>query len=130
MKLTSPLFVTLPRKTKEDRKMILNLNNYRNWHYLVNNKIKEIYTDEMSSQLKDLKLKTPIILKLKLFPASNRVHDRSNVVCIQEKFFCDALVHYGCIEDDNNKYITSTSFHSGEVDKDNPRVEIDIEESN
>ena len=43
-----------------------------------------------------------------------------------DKFFCDALVHYNIIPDDNHNIILNTMDSWGGVDKVNPRVEITI----
>lgn len=130
MKIILPLYVTLPRKTKADRKMIINLNNYRNWHYIINNQIKEIYTEQLKDQLSNLKITGQIKLRFILYKASNRISDRSNVLSIQEKFFCDAMTHYGCILDDNDEIIVSTTYLSGGIDKENPRVEVYVDNFN
>jgi len=52
IKIIAPLYVTLPRKTKADRKMIINLNNYRNWHYIISNHTKIAYKEAIADQLK------------------------------------------------------------------------------
>lgn len=124
--MSIPLFVVLPRKTKEDRKIILNLNNYPNWHHFTYNQVKEEFCKSQKSNLSGLILKTPIILHYTLFKASNRKSDRMNVLSVIDKFFCDALVHYGCISDDSDEYIQSHHFNSDGIDKLNPRVEIEI----
>lgn len=130
MKITSPLSVSLPRKTKADRKIYLNLNVYRNLHYIVNNQAKEIYNELMKPYLSGLKFKGPISLTFQLFKKTRRKTDRSNILSIVEKFFCDALVHYGCIPDDNDDHITSTNYLTGGIDSENPRVEIEIKQDN
>lgn len=120
----------LPRKTKADRKINLNLNVYRNLFYITNNQAKEIYNDLMKIKLIHLKLKCPIRLTFRLYKQSRRKIDRSNILSIVEKFFCDALVHYECIPDDNDEYIHSSHYLTGGVDPENPRVEIEITEFN
>lgn len=126
MKVIVPLFVMLPRKTIPDKKIIINLNYYRNWCFQVANQVKVAYCEQLESALGGVRLRTPISISFKLFKASNRKTDRSNVLSIHEKFFCDALVHYGCIKDDNDDYIFNTAYSSGGCDKNNPRVEIDV----
>ena len=121
MKIETKLFVYTTKK------YYINLNNYRNWHYIVSNNIKQSFCEELI-ELRGVKLKTPIEISFTLFKGSKRKMDRSNVLSITEKFFCDALVHYGCIPDDNDDYIKSTHYYSGEMDKNNPRVEIICEE--
>lgn len=129
IKIDVPLFVVLPRKTKADRKCYLNLNNYRNWHYQVSNQAKQVYCEGLESVLRSLKMGRGINLQFILYKSSKRKIDRSNILSIVEKFFCDALVNYGCIEDDNDDIIESTYYCTGGIDKENPRVEIIITSS-
>lgn len=119
-----PLAVILPRKTKADRKMIINLNNYRNWHYIISNQIKQSYKEWLAPQLEWLKLECPLTLHFKLYHTEKKKIDRANVLCIQEKFFCDALVEYWCIEDDNDNFIKETKYTS--VISDTPKVTVTI----
>ena len=126
MKIEIPLFVMLPRKTKEDRKAIINLNNYRNWHYIVSNQIKEKYKEMVQDKIKGVKFAGKIKLHFILYQGSNRRVDRANVLSIHEKFFCDALTECGCIIDDNDNFIEETKYSSGQADKENPRVEVII----
>ena len=78
----------------------------------------------MESQLAGLCFDSTIDLEFTLFKSSKRKIDRSNILCIVEKYFCDALVHYGCVGDDNDNYINSTKYLTGGIDKANPRAEI------
>jgi len=130
MLITSPLFVHLPRKTKEDKKILLNLNVYRNLHYISSNQAKVIYKEQMKKQLKGKKLKTPIDIKFVLWKKTKRKVDRANILSIVEKYFCDALLELGCIPDDNDEYIKSTHYYTGGIDKENPRVDIQIKSKN
>jgi|TARA_B110001469_G_scaffold104738_1_gene103764 Holliday junction resolvase RusA-like endonuclease len=126
---TSPLAVFLPRKTMRDKKQILNLNNYRNWMHIISNQIKIAYKDAMKDQLAaTVKLKAPITIEFTYWKPSNRRSDRANVLCIHEKFFCDALVEAGWIEDDSDEYLIKTTFKGGDLDRLNPRVDITITE--
>lgn len=61
-----------------------------------------------------------------MFPGSETKCDVSNVCCIVEKFFNDALVECGKIEDDNYTIVPTSRYNFGEVDKNNPRVEVVI----
>lgn len=120
----SPLFVDIPRKTKKDRRIYLNLNVYRNLYYIVSNQAKQIYLDQIRGQMEGIKFESPIEISFTLFKKSARKTDRSNVLSIVEKFFCDALVKCGCLPDDNDDYIKATHYYSGGIDRKNPRVEI------
>ena len=63
-----------------------------------------------------------------VYPKDKRVFDLGNICSVTDKFFCDALVHYGKIEDDSYTYIPKIHFEFGQVSKNNPRVEILIKE--
>ena len=128
MIISVPLFVILPRKTKADKKYMLNLNNYRNWHYIVSNIIKQKFCEGLESSLKGLKFDKKLDITYILYKGSKRKIDRANVLCVIEKFFCDALTHYDCIADDNDEYLSATHYYGGGTDKENPRVDVIIEE--
>lgn len=127
-KFISPLYIRIA-KSEKGKKYQLNLNEYRNWHYQVNNSIKKKYCEQMKTQLEGVKLKTPIRLNFTLWRKDKRVGDRANVLAVVEKFFCDALKEYGCIEDDNDGFIAGETYATGGIDRDNPRVDIEIIES-
>lgn len=123
-KLVSPLRVA---KTKT-AEWILNQNNYRNTHYQTLNKVKINYKSEMDSQIKTLPEFSKVEVTYTLFPATKRKCDVPNVCCIHDKFFMDALVEAGKLPDDHYEYYPRIIYQFGEVDKDNPRVEISIKE--
>jgi hypothetical protein len=109
--IQSPTHVILPRKTKADKKIMLNLNVYRNLHFQVNNQAKQVYNELMKEQLKGLVLKGRIDLHFYLLRKGGRIVDNSNYCSIVDKFFCDSLVAWGCIKDDSDKYIGVKSFY-------------------
>jgi len=127
-KIISPIYITLPRKTKADKKYSLNLNQYRNWHYAISNNIKKAYYEIIKDQIKDLKFNKPVSIGFDLYKGSKRKIDRSNILSIVEKFFCDSLVEAGAIPDDNDSYIKGTLYSTAGIDRDNPRCEIFIYE--
>lgn len=124
--ITLPLSVTIPRKTKADKKYIINLNNYPHWHFITYRNIKKIYCEMLEDKLKGIKYNEKIDLTYIYYKGSNRSCDKANVLAVQDKFFCDALVHHGCIEDDNDKFIGDITFKDGGIDKENPRIEVFI----
>jgi Holliday junction resolvase RusA-like endonuclease len=124
---TAPLYIILA-KSKLGKKYHLNLNNYRNWQSAVSNNLKKKYKEIVSSQLVGKKLKHPVEIKFTYIKGQNRKVDRANVLSVHEKFFCDALVECGCIPDDNDLYISKTTYVSNGVDPGNGRVEIEITE--
>lgn len=121
--VSMPLYIITGVKKK--KKNYINLNQYRNWHFQLSNKLKIAYKDIAYPQIKDLSFQK-ISLSFILYKGSNRKLDRSNVLSIHEKFFCDALVESGCMPDDNDDYIVSTQYSTGGIDKNNPRVDIVI----
>ena len=126
--LSVPYWLIIPRKTKEDKRVILNFNQYHNWVPKVRNNYKQQYTEEMYPIINGLpKLSHIELIEYKLFYERNGKHpDTRNITNLIDKFFCDSLVHYGIIEDDDHFTISSTKDTWGGVDKDNPRVEITI----
>jgi len=120
--INSPLRV--PVSSKKD--FILNLNNYRNTHCQTLNKAKKNYKAVVAEQVLRLPVFDKITVKFKLFSKTKRLTDIPNVLAIHDKFFADSLVEFGRLSDDNYLYWLSSLYEFGEVDKDNPRVEITI----
>ena len=109
-----------------DKKYILNLNNYRNTLYIVLNQAKQIYTAAISPQVAALKPQNTMRCRYILYPKTRRITDTHNVCCIHEKFFMDTIIKLHKLPDDNYLYYLETSYTFGKVDKDNPRVDIEI----
>lgn len=108
------------------KKFILNLNQYRNTHFRVLNYAKQLYKDWMKPQIIKSKKKDKIIVVYKVYANSKRHYDVGNVCCVHEKFFEDAFVELGKLPDDNKEYIPLVIYMRGGVDKENPRVEIEV----
>lgn len=104
----------------------LNLNAYRNTHYQALNNAKKAYKAAVAAQIAELPQLGVVVINYRLYPKTRRLTDIGNVVSIHKKFFEDALVEMGKIEDDNYMHVISNSESFGEVDKHNPRVEITI----
>ena len=122
MIFTSPLSLMVSLK----RKFILNLNQYRNTHFRVLNYAKQLYKDWMKPQIVKSKKKEKIMIVYKVYANSNRHYDVGNVCCVHEKFFEDAFVELGKLPDDNKDYIPLVIYMRGGVDKENPRVDIEV----
>lgn len=126
-KCTSPVWVMIPRKTKENKKFRLNMNAFVNYHRFDLNKCKILYNDLMRPQLADMPQCVEIEnITYKYFKQSNRKMDRANVLSIVEKFFCDALVYHNKIADDNDLIIKSTTYMTGGINRVEPYVDIII----
>lgn len=122
MKFISPLKV-LCTKSKY---FILNLNQYRNTHFRLLNSSKINYKEHMKEQiLKSPKFDKAICL-YKVYTGSRRGFDLGNVCSVHEKFFEDAFVELGKLEDDNIDFIPLVVYLGCGIDKDNPRVEVEV----
>jgi hypothetical protein len=122
-----PLKINIPRKTKKDRSVYLNLNTYRNLHYVVNNQVKKIFKESLKSDLYGIKMSNQVKITYTYYANSNRKSDLSNMCSIVDKFFCDALTYYGCIPDDNYEHVVEVIYKYGGVDKGQGRVEVLVE---
>jgi Holliday junction resolvase RusA-like endonuclease len=127
-KIISPLFVTLPRKTVKDKRIALNMNTYRNLHHRISNDAKKAYSEALREQLEGLDIQTPVEVTYKVFKASKRRLDKMNVISVVSKFLLDSITEYGCWEDDNDHYVKTETILPTELDRENPRVEINIKE--
>lgn len=125
MKLVLPLYLVVGKG--KPKKLPLNLNHYRNAHFHVLNSMKVQFKKAISSQLTFPKLVEPVKISYVLYPPTNRELDISNVLCIVDKYFCDALVEAGLMEDDNFNHLPQVEFRFGAVDKENPRAEAFIQ---
>jgi len=125
-KVICPIYITLPRKTKKDRKVSINLNAYRNWDFRVSNIVKIKFKEMIKEQIIKLPKFNKIKLEFILYRPTRRKGDRSNVHSIVEKFFCDALVEFEKLEDDNDNFIESSFYRTAPYEKNNGRVEVII----
>lgn len=132
IKLELPIYqeITTGRGENKKRKSILiGVNNYRNWHYQIECKMKHTYTDLVKTRLKRVKqcLKENVRVSYNLYYKNSRM-DLMNVISIIDKYLMDALQEMKIIENDNVKnYVECVSRVAGE-DRANPRVEIIVEE--
>lgn len=106
----------------------LNLNQYRNTHFHVLNKSKVVFKSLIQEQVDLLPKFSCIKLTLTLYPKTKRKCDLDNVLSIVTKYTQDVLVTSDRLWDDDYTCIPKIDFRFGEVDKDNPRVVIQIED--
>lgn len=121
MQIDLPIGIKLGRKS-----FSLNLNFYRNAHYQTLNKMKVEFSKVIEPELIKLPSFKSVDLTYTLYPRTKRLCDIANICSIVDKFFCDALVNLGKLPDDNYQYIKNIKYTFGEVDKDNPRVTVNI----
>ena len=109
------------------KKGAIAVNWYRNAHYQASNDAKIKFKNLIQDQLEQLdKIETPIKIKYTYYAQRNNSPDLDNFVGTVKKFFQDALVESGLIEDDNVNFIIANSEEYGGIDKDNPRVEAEV----
>ena len=127
--ITMPLYIILAKSGK-GKKYHINLNNYRNWHFIVSNNLKEAYKNLAIHELENtLTIQSEkVAITYVLFRGDKRKVDLTNVLSIHDKFFLDALVWLNCIPDDDVKHIDEIIFKYGGYDKGKGRVEITINE--
>ena len=123
MNFTSPLTVPVGKKN-----FSLNLNIYRNACYQVLSQAKVSYKQLMANQMRFKKPFSKVTIIYTLYPKTKRRTDISNVLSIHSKFFEDCLVEHGLLVDDNYNYLAKVTYLFGKVDKDNPRVDIEVKE--
>lgn len=130
MKLILPTSITFPRKTKADKKYMLNLNVFRNLNFIVNNQMKVAFAELVDNEIYRTRPEIPpppYRFTYTLFQETKRKTDVANVCCVVDKFCCDSLVSLGVLTDDNHNIIKEVVYRYGGVDKENPRVELEIE---
>jgi hypothetical protein len=129
MKFILPLEVFTTKSQTPKSKFILNLNNYRNAHFLKLNAAKIAFKKEVEDQIlaaQKQEKSAKFRLIYTLFPKSNRRIDTNNPLTIIDKFFCDALTEFGFWEDDDSKHLIETIFRPSEVSPENPRAECEV----
>lgn len=122
-----PLGLRLAKSAK-GKIYMLNLNYLLTKYHKSYNSLKSKYDEILEPALKDLKISPPFQITYRFYYGSKRRVDRNNFCSAHDKFFCDALTKNACIPDDNDRYYVKTVFESGEIDKENPRMEIYVEE--
>lgn len=107
----------------------INLNNYRNWAFQLNNSLKKQFKIEVAEAIRELEPVTGTCkIHYTIYYPTRRVFDIDNIGSVITKFTHDALVEFGILEDDNYKIVTDISYCFGGVDKENPRCDVTIEE--
>ena len=123
IKFSLPLRVRIS-KTKD---FILNLNVFRNTHYRILSTAKRRYSDIVNAIAPDIDYTIEKCeLKVILYPKTKRRADLSNACSIVDKFAMDALQDIGYFDDDDYHTIPRVVYEFGEVDKENPRFDIEI----
>lgn len=105
----------------------LNLNAYRNANFHILNAAKIRFAEIVKPLVAHIPKLPGCGMDLVLFPGSHHKCDVSNVCSIVEKFFNDAFVEAGKLDDDNYTFVPVSRYTFGRVDTKHPRVELTIE---
>ena len=128
MVLELPIYYTFKYKTKKDKTVLVGINWYRNTHFQLETKVKKYYQALVRSKLS---VKTEQFeqykIHYKLFYKS-KVCDASNIIPIIDKYLNDTIQEMGLLINDNVNYYKQSSWEVVGQDKENPRVEIELEE--
>lgn len=121
------LTLPLPRYTKAGKSKLLTMNDYRNIHYRVSAEAKNNYTEVALLNLRPFRGERidSVAITYDLYFPTNRRQDIGNIGAVVDKFFSDALVKAGIIEDDSHQFVKSVRFNYG--GKGPERVEIEVE---
>ena len=90
------MYVELPKKTKKNVNVWLNMNRFMNLHHIMKNNAKKVFFEVMRDQLEGIKIDTPVNITYQLFSPDRRRRDKMNAIAVVSKFLLDAITHYGC----------------------------------
>lgn len=122
-----PLSVRVGVRKKKD--IYLNINRIFNIHYQQRNQVKKLFTQLTIQKLWDCpNFENPVKITYTVYKPTTRRYDVMNVVAVVDKFFQDALVEANKLVDDNYTVVPIVVGVHGGIEKDNPRVDVTIEE--
>lgn len=128
--MMKPYKVILPHRllvTPTKKKYFyINLNSYRNAHYFTLNKANKMFKEQIKEQVDVLPVFKSCQLMYTNYPGTDHLQDTANICSIADKFFSDALVEAGKLEDDNYNFVKGSLYYPGSIDKENPRIEVNI----
>ena len=129
--IQSPLKIVIGKtKSGKVKEFSLNLNTYRNAHFRTLNTSKHKYKMEIVKQLENKPRYNRVAIIYKVFKGDARRYDIGNILSIHEKYFEDALVECGKLPDDKAELLPMVIYTNGGIDRDNPRVEIKVFNTN
>jgi len=115
------------KKTGKDQfKNALNLNFYRNAHYIFNDRAKKQFKEIIAPQINALDVYTKLKPTYRYYIKTKA--DMGNIHSVVEKYFLDALVELSKIKDDSCYDVIGGDYEFMMVDKENPRCEIELKE--
>lgn len=124
LKITMPTYLIM--WVNKQRRYALNLNTYRNLHFQVNNNLKKRYKELIKEQVKMFATADPVEIRVVYFNGTQRKSDLENNCIVHIKYLLDALVEEWRIKTDDYDTVKKIVFEYWWYDKDNGRVEIEV----
>jgi len=122
MKIVLPIYHTITRKTKSDKKFLVGLNWYLNSFHHERNMVKHYFHTLVENQVTN-EVFDKCTIHYDIY--TKKITDGGNVRSTIEKFVLDGLKQVGVIKDDNVTVVVGDSARYYAV-KDNFRCEITI----
>lgn len=110
----------------QEKKYDSRIKRYRVWNSEKTKNDRTCKAFLIKAGLHKIKLKTPILLHYHIF-AKDKKHDRMNIATAFDKSFEDALQEIKAISNDGWDDVMGATFEF-DIDKNNPRIEVVIEE--
>ena len=106
-----PIYMTIPYKTKKDKRILLGMNYYRNAHYIVQNNMKKFIAEQAYIALNEFKtLRWSKLTVDYSLTYSNPNCDAMNIISFIDKAFVDALQKLEIITNDTVRNYTGGSW--------------------
>lgn len=118
-----PAVLWMPKKGGK-RENALNLNWYRNAHYIKLSQAKNKYYRQIVNKLRNLEPLTKVRPEYQYFLRQRS--DVGNVHAVLEKFFLDSLVKAQVIEDDHCEIVSGGSYDFIDYDRNNPHCVVKL----
>ena len=111
----------------KDKKVYLNLNGYRNWHFFLSNQYKKNYKARVYEILDSgFLFNDKVHIEYTYYSPDKRKRDLMNVISVVDKFLQDALVELGFISTDDTETVIKITSMFGGIDRDNSRIDVKI----
>ena len=107
-----------------NKKIMLNLNVYRNLHYQINDKAKKIFKNNLVLEHPELlTIKADkVIISYHIITYDNRKFDTMNIISVVDKYFLDALTGLGVIPDDDYSHAEYNQGQTYRLKGKGPRI--------
>lgn len=119
-----PLLVRIPRKTMEDKKATLNMNEFIGWCYRQRSVNKAQYYEDNKHLFEGVKIDGPVDVQFRLYKRQYNLVDKSNFFALVSKFVYDVMTKCEVWPDDNDDQIINECLLQTVTDPENPRAEL------